>query len=319
MGGGFPVNRASLATRPPSASVRLLARISTHARDSVSSVRAIVVDKAGAPRLDEVPEPEGEGELVRILACGLCGSDVEKLTPAHAGAVLGHEVVARAEDGSRVVLLHHRPCGRVRALPRRARVDVRVLRGADDPAGRLRRARAVGRDGAGRERRPRRRGDLRRAARVRPARGAAGSVRTRAGRGPGLRRDALRCGAAAARRRGVRRRRASGALRARAGRACRRGRPLRARRRGRGGARGRPRRHGARLRGRGHAAARRRLPARAPPRRLALSDAGDPRRGGRPPPRARRARADGAPPRTLRGRAGAVPERRGAEGRVRSP
>lgn len=75
-------------------------------------MRAIVVDEAGAPRLDEVPEPHGEGELVRILACGLCGSDVEKLTPAHAGAVLGHEVVALAADGSRVVLLHHRPCGR---------------------------------------------------------------------------------------------------------------------------------------------------------------------------------------------------------------
>ena len=75
-------------------------------------MRAIVVDEAGAPRLDEVPEPDGEGELVRILACGLCGSDVEKLTPAHAGAVLGHEVAARAADGSRVVLLHHRPCGR---------------------------------------------------------------------------------------------------------------------------------------------------------------------------------------------------------------
>ena len=75
-------------------------------------MRAIVVDEAGAPRLAEVPEPDGEGELVRILACGLCGSDVEKLTPAHAGAVLGHEVSARAADGSRVVLLHHRPCGR---------------------------------------------------------------------------------------------------------------------------------------------------------------------------------------------------------------
>ena len=75
-------------------------------------MRAIVVDETGAPRLEDVSEPDGEGELVRILACGLCGSDIEKLTPAHAGAVLGHEVAARAADGSRVVLLHHRPCGR---------------------------------------------------------------------------------------------------------------------------------------------------------------------------------------------------------------
>jgi threonine dehydrogenase-like Zn-dependent dehydrogenase len=74
-------------------------------------VRAVVVDEQGFPRLQDVPEPDGAGELVRVLACGLCGSDVEKLTPAHAGAVLGHEVVAQAADGSRVVLLHHRPCG----------------------------------------------------------------------------------------------------------------------------------------------------------------------------------------------------------------
>jgi L-iditol 2-dehydrogenase len=75
-------------------------------------VRAVVVDEAGEPRLADVPEPEGEGELVRVLACGLCGSDVEKLTPAHAGAVLGHEVVAVRADGRRAVLVHHRPCGR---------------------------------------------------------------------------------------------------------------------------------------------------------------------------------------------------------------
>src|SRR6185503_9120049 len=52
-------------------------------------------------------EPE---DGVPVLACGLCGSDVEKLTPAHAGLVLGHEVVA-AVDGRRVALLHHVPCG----------------------------------------------------------------------------------------------------------------------------------------------------------------------------------------------------------------
>lgn len=47
-----------------------------------------------------------------MLACGLCGSDVEKLTPAHAGRVLGHEVVAQTDDGRRVALIHHAPCGR---------------------------------------------------------------------------------------------------------------------------------------------------------------------------------------------------------------
>jgi L-iditol 2-dehydrogenase len=45
-----------------------------------------------------------------VLACGLCGSDVEKLGRVPAGTVLGHEVVARA-GGRRLALVHHRPCG----------------------------------------------------------------------------------------------------------------------------------------------------------------------------------------------------------------
>jgi L-iditol 2-dehydrogenase len=48
---------------------------------------------------------------VRVLACGLCGSDVEKLRPEFAGAVLGHEVVAETRDGRRVALVHHHACG----------------------------------------------------------------------------------------------------------------------------------------------------------------------------------------------------------------
>jgi L-iditol 2-dehydrogenase len=59
----------------------------------------------------EVDEPTGAGALVQVLACGLCGSDVEKLTPASAGRVLGHEVVALTEEGRRVALVHHAPCG----------------------------------------------------------------------------------------------------------------------------------------------------------------------------------------------------------------
>jgi L-iditol 2-dehydrogenase len=74
-------------------------------------VRAVVLDEGGQPQLADVPEPD-DGFLV--LACGLCGSDVEKLTPANAGAVLGHEVVAEA-NGRRVALFHHLPCG---ACPR---------------------------------------------------------------------------------------------------------------------------------------------------------------------------------------------------------
>ena len=74
-------------------------------------MRAVVVDEAGRPALAELPEPEGDGELVRVLACGLCGSDVEKLGRVAAGAVLGHEVVGETGDGRRVALVHHLPCG----------------------------------------------------------------------------------------------------------------------------------------------------------------------------------------------------------------
>jgi L-iditol 2-dehydrogenase len=74
-------------------------------------VRAVALDDAGTPELVDVPEPDGPGERVRVLACGLCGSDIEKLRPEFAGAVLGHEIVAATDDGRRVALVHHRGCG----------------------------------------------------------------------------------------------------------------------------------------------------------------------------------------------------------------
>ena len=74
-------------------------------------MRAIVLDAGGQPVLSEVQAPDGPGTVARVLACGLCGSDVEKLDAAHAGSVLGHEVVAELEDGRRVALVHHVPCG----------------------------------------------------------------------------------------------------------------------------------------------------------------------------------------------------------------
>ena len=74
-------------------------------------MRAVVLDAAGQPAQGEVPEPDGPGELVTVLACGLCGSDVEKLGVAAAGTVLGHEVVAKTAEGRRVALIHHLPCG----------------------------------------------------------------------------------------------------------------------------------------------------------------------------------------------------------------
>jgi L-iditol 2-dehydrogenase len=73
-------------------------------------VRAVVLDTAGKPEQAEIVEPIGD-DVVRVLACGLCGSDVEKLGRAPAGTVLGHEVSGEAKDGRRVALVHHLPCG----------------------------------------------------------------------------------------------------------------------------------------------------------------------------------------------------------------
>lgn len=75
-------------------------------------MRAVVLDEAGRPELAEVPEPKGDGRLVRVLACGLCGSDIEKIGAAPTGTVLGHEVVGELPDGRRVALVHHLPCGK---------------------------------------------------------------------------------------------------------------------------------------------------------------------------------------------------------------
>jgi L-iditol 2-dehydrogenase len=70
-------------------------------------VRAVVLDAYGQPRLADLPAPEPS---VEVVACGLCGSDVEKIGRAAVGTVLGHEVVVRTAEG-REALVHHLPCG----------------------------------------------------------------------------------------------------------------------------------------------------------------------------------------------------------------
>ena len=71
-------------------------------------MRAVVLDAEGQPRLADVPAPD---EPIRVLASGLCGSDLEKIGRAPAGTVLGHEVIAERPDGARIALVHHAPCG----------------------------------------------------------------------------------------------------------------------------------------------------------------------------------------------------------------
>jgi len=76
-------------------------------------------------RLEEVPVPKiGPGELlVRVEACGICGSDVmEWYRLGRTPLVLGHEIggqiaavgegVERYKEGDRVSAAHHVPCNR---------------------------------------------------------------------------------------------------------------------------------------------------------------------------------------------------------------
>ena len=62
------------------------------------------------------------GAVVKVLGCGLCGSDIvkfrEKISPD--GTVLGHEIVAQIVEinsdtdfkkGDKIVTSHHIPCG----------------------------------------------------------------------------------------------------------------------------------------------------------------------------------------------------------------
>jgi L-iditol 2-dehydrogenase len=75
------------------------------------AVRAVALDADGLPELVDLPEPEGSGLLVHVRACGLCGSDVEKLGRFPEGTVLGHELAGELESGERVTVVSHVPCG----------------------------------------------------------------------------------------------------------------------------------------------------------------------------------------------------------------
>jgi L-iditol 2-dehydrogenase len=80
--------------------------------------------EAGTVRLEERPEPTpGAGEVtVRLAACGVCGTDLEKLRGNYrSSGILGHEPVGRIArvgadvaglaEGDRVFVHHHVPCG----------------------------------------------------------------------------------------------------------------------------------------------------------------------------------------------------------------
>lgn len=76
-------------------------------------------------KINNVPDEElngRKGAVVKVLGCGLCGSDIIKFEhkTVPAGTVLGHEIVARVleinsdtdfKPGDVIVTTHHIPCG----------------------------------------------------------------------------------------------------------------------------------------------------------------------------------------------------------------
>ena len=88
-------------------------------------MRAAVYRGANDLRIEQLPVPEvAAGEmLVRVDACGICGTDIKKIQRGllPAPRVFGHEIVgtvvrlgggvSRFREGQRVALHHHIPCG----------------------------------------------------------------------------------------------------------------------------------------------------------------------------------------------------------------
>ncbi len=89
-------------------------------------MRAGVFRGPGKIGMESVPIPDiGPGELlIRVAACGICGTDIKKISHGFVQApqIFGHEVagtvveagigVTRFRPGDRVVSFHHVPCGR---------------------------------------------------------------------------------------------------------------------------------------------------------------------------------------------------------------
>jgi len=89
------------------------------------TMRAGVYREKGVVRVEEVPVPEvGEGEvLIKVAACGICGTDIKKIFQRYVEPpqILGHELagtvvavgrgVRKWKPGDRVMSFHHIPCG----------------------------------------------------------------------------------------------------------------------------------------------------------------------------------------------------------------
>ena len=79
-------------------------------------------DKIKVKEIDDITLDGRNGAIVKVLGCGLCGSDIVKFVHkiAKDGTVLGHEIVAEIVEinsksdfkiGDEIVTSHHIPCG----------------------------------------------------------------------------------------------------------------------------------------------------------------------------------------------------------------
>jgi L-iditol 2-dehydrogenase len=90
------------------------------------TMRAGVYREKGIVRVEEVPVPEVADRevLIKVAACGICGTDIKKIYHAYVPPpqILGHELsgtvvavgrgVTQWKLGDRVMSFHHIPCGK---------------------------------------------------------------------------------------------------------------------------------------------------------------------------------------------------------------
>ena len=78
-------------------------------------------EKIVIKEIEDLKLNERKGAIVRVLGCGLCGSDIVKFKHkiSKDGTVLGHEIVAIIDEinsetnfkaGDKIVSSHHIPC-----------------------------------------------------------------------------------------------------------------------------------------------------------------------------------------------------------------
>ena len=83
----------------------------------------VLQDKIVIKEMEDEKLNGRKGAIVKVLGCGLCGSDIVKFKHniVHDGAVLGHEIVAKIAEinsdtdfkvGDKIVTSHHIPCGK---------------------------------------------------------------------------------------------------------------------------------------------------------------------------------------------------------------